>query len=74
MGGHKYQMRYPTTEEIAESKKIGNDNDKATAWFYSFIKPVDEGAPSIEDTMKKANIKLVSKFNKMMFEEIKAED
>ena len=73
MGGHTYSMRYPNTEEIAEAEKLSKETDKQVQWFYSFITPVGKG-PSIEDAMKKANIKLVKRFNKMVADEFSAED
>jgi hypothetical protein len=73
MGGHTYSMRYPNTEEITEAEKLASDSDKQVQWFYSFITPVGEG-PSIEETIKKANIKLVKRFNQMVAAEFSAED
>lgn len=67
LGGHTYQMRYPTTEEV--EKSVGMDEDKQTEWMYSFITAVSEGAPSIAETIKKVNVKKMKAFANMISEE-----
>ena len=64
LGGHTYKMRYPTTEDVEAADKLSTDEEKK-AWMYSFIAPVGE-APSIDEALKKSNIKVVRNFNTMI--------
>lgn len=79
VSGIQYKMRYPLVEEIekmqemvaaSELKKLKNedtteDDEELNAWLYAFITPVKEESPSIEDTMKKQNVKVLQNFTKM---------
>jgi hypothetical protein len=70
LAGHIYVMRYPTTEEIAEAQKIGDDDaDARTKWLYGFVTPENSDDPGIEEALKKANIKVVRNFNAMIEKE-----
>lgn len=75
--GHVYDMKYPTVEELEQLQKLISDNEAAKAkgekvnddavmeWMYSFITPRKEDSPSIADTMKKQNIKVLRNFTEM---------
>jgi hypothetical protein len=65
LGGNEYDMRYPTTEEIQSAQKM-KDEDAKTKWVYTFITPVVEASPPIEEALKKVNVKVLQKFNHMI--------
>lgn len=72
LGGHTYQMRYPTLEETEDIQKAfkkaeSSDNpQEVLAIVYGFISSTDEKAPPIADTLKKQNIKVMHNFNDMI--------
>lgn len=72
LGGFTYQMRYPTieeTEEIQEAFKKAQesqDGSQVLKQVYKFISSNDDKAPSIEDVLKKQNIKVLQNFNEMI--------
>lgn len=66
--GKRYQMRYPTTEEIEQSQKI-ESNEKKTEWLYGFITSLDKDAPAIAQVLKKKNVKFLQRFNQMVITE-----
>jgi len=83
--GKKYVMRYPTTEELEEIQDLNTEyealedkttdeakmmNEKLTNATYNFIKPEQDG-PSIKEVLKKENVKVLSKFNNMIKNELK---
>lgn len=79
LGGHSYRMRYPLIEELEEIEEINNkvsqDHDKQSAEamnqkLYSFITPVAEDAPAIEEVMRKQNVQVVRNFLEMIRAEI----
>lgn len=73
LGGNEYDMRYPTTEEVQEAQKIKSDEEKAK-WIYTFITPVVETSPSVEDALQKVNVNVLKKFNAMIKAEFSSED
>lgn len=78
VGGHQYKMTYPTLEQVEElqelvTDKVTKETDGETShettpmdWMYKFISPVDESAPSIQETMKKQNIRVIANFSNMV--------
>lgn len=65
LGGHDYQMRYPTTEEILAATKIKGE-EAQMEWMYSFISSADEAAPAIKDVLGGVNVKKLQRFNQMV--------
>jgi hypothetical protein len=58
------------SREIENKKKNGEDTSKlekkAMDWMYSFISPIADGTPNIEDTLQKQNFKVIKNFNTML--------
>jgi bifunctional DNA-binding transcriptional regulator/antitoxin component of YhaV-PrlF toxin-antitoxin module len=81
VGGHKYIMRYPLVEELDEIREVAKENKKLRekgdkdkgeelqAKLYSFISPEKEDSPSIDQVLKKQNVKVMMNFNTMFFTE-----
>lgn len=87
VGGHSYEFRYPTTEELDDvpqapdtkdlsdgDKLIANKQygEKLNAYFYGFIKPVGD-APAVEEVLKKANVLTLRHFGAMIKTELSLE-
>lgn len=70
LGGAKYTMRYPNTEEITGARDL--PEEKLTDFMLSFITPA-EGAKPIKEALNKASIKVLSKFNDMIKTEMGVE-
>jgi len=64
INGIEYSMRYPNTEEIEAQGKM--TDEQAAEFMYGFITPKKEGDPEIKVTLKKANIKKMQNFTKMI--------
>lgn len=69
LGGNTYKMVYPTTEEIDLMRKE-KDDEKRGEMMFEKIKPVTDGAPSIDEALKKKNVKVLSHFYKMIKDEM----
>ena len=69
VGGHKYEMVYPTLEDAQKVQKLVEDADgdaqKSLEPIYKFIKPKGE-SPNISSVMKKQNVRVLQNFKKMM--------
>lgn len=77
IGGVAYKMRYPLVEEMEEFQRLVREYNEAEKrdenpsekpindFMYSYITPVDENSSSIEETLKKQNIKVLQNFNTM---------
>ena len=69
LGGNKYTFRYPTTEEIADMKKLMEsenvDEQAQIDWFLQFV----EGNPKLADVFPKITIKQQQNFLKMVMAE-----
>lgn len=72
LGGNLYFMRFPTTEELEEIQKIG-DELKQTEALFELAKPEDEKAPSLKEALKKKNVKVLQKFRDLLVSQIGAE-
>lgn len=72
LGGHIYQMRYPTIEETEEIQEVfkkaqeAEDGQEVLKQVYKFISSTDEKAPAIDEVLKKQNIKVLQNFNEMI--------
>jgi hypothetical protein len=66
LGGQVYSMKYPTTEEVEEARKLKEGSDEQEAWLYSFITPKDPTALPIREAMAKMNVKILGRFKKMI--------
>lgn len=67
MGGGKYKMKYPTTEDVKEFQD--KDESKVEKKLLSLIESV-EGSPDFTVVYNKANVQTMRNFNKMMMKEI----
>lgn len=77
IGGVAYTMRYPLVEEIEtlqemveknqKDEKAGKEVDEkeVNSYMYTFITPKEAESPSIEEILKKQNIKVLQNFNTM---------
>ena len=69
LSGNTYKFRYPTTEEIAEMKKLMDgekiDEQAQIDWFLQFV----EGKPSIADVFPGITIKQQQNFMNMIMTE-----
>lgn len=75
LSGHEYEMRLPTTEEVIQATEVKDKGDQAALkWFYTFVTPVSEGAPSIEEALMKASVRVMRNFNKMIESEFNPTD
>ena len=77
--GIQYNVRYPLMEELEELQTLNaeienkrkkgelnpKDEMKVQEWIYGFITSEVEGSPSITETMKKQNFKVMQNFNTM---------
>jgi hypothetical protein len=68
--GHVYAFRYLTLEEADSFREVADDNDKARDFLYQFITPVSDGAPALDDTFKKMNVKQLKLFLDMVKAEL----
>ena len=65
VGGHKFQTKYPTMEELEELQKLvtsPEETDGAMNWMYKFITPVAASGPKIDEVMKKQNVRVIRNF------------
>lgn len=77
IAGTEYKMRYPLVEELEalqtmseENQKLEKegkevDNKKLETYMYTFISPVIADSPSVEEILKKQNVKVLQNFNTM---------
>lgn len=72
VGGHKYKMRYPTLDELQKIEKIaldkGSKSEDVLAEVYKYIDPQGT-APSIAETMRSQNVRVIANFNAMIMVE-----
>jgi len=66
LNGIEYIMKYPTTEDVDQVKTKKMTDQQAMEFMYAFITPVNKESASIQDNLKKTNIKKVGKFNEMI--------
>lgn len=72
LGGKRYKMVYPTTEELEPMQKM--DDAERQEKMYSYISPVDQDAPEFKVALGKARIPVVREFAKMLKKEFGIED
>lgn len=77
ISGVVYKMRYPLVEEletvqqmVEENNRLEKDgkepdNERIQKFMYDFITPVDATSPSVEEILKKQNVKVLQNFNTM---------
>jgi hypothetical protein len=77
--GLTYNVKYPLVEELESMQNISKEieiktkkgesvtelEEKSQDWMYDFITPVTNDAPSIKETLKKQNFKVMQNFNTM---------
>jgi len=84
--GHKYEVRYPITEEVeniqqlyAQIEEAANNKDveevkrlskQLEDLLYGFITPQGENTPPIQKALSKANVPTMRNFNKMIRTEL----
>lgn len=71
LGGHKYKMRYATTEEVEEARRNLKTNKEKEKWVSQFISSDDKEAPPITKALAKATVKQLHAYNRMLEEEYK---
>lgn len=79
--GAVYRMTFPTVQELEKLQDIAakvkslkpeeqsKGNEKIMDYILSFIQPVDKDSLSIQEIVKKMNIKSLNKFNDMVAKE-----
>lgn len=72
MGGHKYQLRYPTVEDIENIQKLKTDEERQEV-LYSFIEPRDGEETPFRDVIRKQDIRVFKKFTEMVKKEFGVE-
>lgn len=61
--GHKYFMRYATTEESLNMAELGDI--ETVKKLLELVNPVSEGAPGFKEMMLKKNQKVLKRFGEM---------
>lgn len=69
LGGFKYKMRYPTSEELATIAKY-RSKEKAGEKTFEFISPVDDKAPPISELVQQIPVNKFRKFMEMVRQEV----
>ncbi len=64
MGGYRYNLRYPTVEDIERIQKLETDEQRTDA-LYQFIEP-QEGAAPFKDVLMKQDIRVLRQFSEMI--------
>lgn len=64
--GHTYRFQHLNTEEVAELKKVSDDEEKTKEYMYKFILPVSKDAPSFEEISKKMISPQWARFREMI--------
>lgn len=72
MGGHKYQLRYPTVEDIEDIQKLKTDEERQEV-LYGFIEPRDGETVPFKDVLRKQDIRVFRKFSEMVKKEFGVE-
>lgn len=77
INGVEYKMRYPLVEELEKLQQMSEQQQKdekagkevntkeLETYMYTFISPVKADSPSIEEILKKQNVKVLQNFNTM---------
>lgn len=65
LGGHKYKMVYPTTEEIQEIAKIEDAEAQGKEWL-KFISSGEKDAPPVQKALEKKRVTVYKAFNAMI--------
>lgn len=73
VGGHKYRMRFPTTEELEKAYSFIDDPEKATEYQYSFVQAIEEGAPVLAENLKDKSIIIRNRINAAIQKEFQRE-
>ena len=74
LNGNTYTFTYPTTEEVDEifASKLDNGNPDMEAIMkrlFSFIRADNDGAPNIEEALRKSKIPVNKAFQDMVLKE-----
>ena len=72
LGGQKYQLKYPTIEELEKIQELKTDEERTDA-IYSFVQKTEEKQPEFRDVLKKSNIKVMIAFTNMIKKEFGVE-
>jgi hypothetical protein len=79
LGGNKYRMVYPTTEELEafQALKLPDGSADIAAMnkkVYEFVSSENPDAPSIEKALKGARVPVLRKFREMISTEFGLKD
>jgi hypothetical protein len=72
VGGHRYRMRYPTTEEL--EKALDMQGKALVDYQYSFIEAVEKESPAIADNLKAKSIVFRNRLNAAIAKEFQREE
>ena len=73
MGGHNYELWYPTVEDIERVQELKTDEERTKA-LYSFIHPAEGEEMPFEKILKKQDIRVFKKFSEMIRKEFGVEE